>query len=287
MDRLDQVLSQVKDEYSPDAAAKQRIRTQLAAALVAGGVASATQLAGQATAHGASATAALGGAGLKGAATGSGWLWFKAVTGVGLFAGLSVTSVHLVRQQWRDTERLQAQQLDAQQVDPRLEARAPDLRNTETRGAEILSPGVASAAPVSDANPQPAADLVDNRTVDNNTVDNNTVEPSNVAAALPNSKRHAPEPTPALRSGMLEEFSLLRQASQALRAGKTDEARRTLREHKRRFPASSLAPERNGLELLTSCSSGTNGSSRARAEHFLASSPSSPMAEAIRKQCLK
>jgi hypothetical protein len=282
MDRLDQVLSQVKDEYSPDAAAKQRIRTQLAAALVAGGVASATQLAGQATAHGASATAALGGAGLKGAATGSGWLWFKAVTGVGLFAGLSVTSVHLVRQQWRDTERLQAQQLDAQQVDPRLEAQAPDPRNTETLAAEILSPGVASAAPVNDANPQPAADLVDNRTVDNN-----TVEPSNVAAALPNSKRHAPEPTPALRSSMLEEFSLLRQASQALRAGKTDEARRTLREHKRRFPASSLAPERNGLELLTSCSSGTNGSSRARAEHFLASSPSSPMAEAIRKQCLK
>jgi hypothetical protein len=92
---------------------------------------------------------------------------------------------------------------------------------------------------------------------------------------------------PAPPSSMLEELSLLRKASQALRAGHVDEARRALGEHERRFPNTALGHERRGLTLLVGCSGGASAAERAQAEQFVAATPRSPLAESIKKRCLQ
>jgi hypothetical protein len=84
---------------------------------------------------------------------------------------------------------------------------------------------------------------------------------------------------------MLEELGLLSRASQALHAGDAAKARRALEEHERRFRAGALKQERQGLSVLIDCGAESSSQARDAATRFLAASPHSPLAEAIRRRC--
>jgi hypothetical protein len=83
MEQLDRVLSQVKDEYSPDAGARQRIRLALSASVAAGALVGSSGV-------GTAAAAAVPGAGTaKGLAAGGSLLWAKIIAGAGVVAAVA------------------------------------------------------------------------------------------------------------------------------------------------------------------------------------------------------
>jgi outer membrane protein assembly factor BamD (BamD/ComL family) len=85
----------------------------------------------------------------------------------------------------------------------------------------------------------------------------------------------------------LAELRLIGDASRALREGRTDEARTVLSEHEKRYSNTALSQERAGLDLIARCSDGGSDETRRAAEAWLRSSPKSPLAGTIRRECLK
>jgi len=88
------------------------------------------------------------------------------------------------------------------------------------------------------------------------------------------------------RGHTLEELQLLSGASQALRAGRLDEAERALETHRTRYPASALARERAGLSLELRCTQGATAALRAEAERFVQADETSPISSSVQKKCL-
>jgi hypothetical protein len=90
---------------------------------------------------------------------------------------------------------------------------------------------------------------------------------------------------PATDEAMLEETRLLRLAHGALRRGAPSEALGYLRDHERRFPSGTLAPERDAARLLALCQLGPTDRLRRRAERLFARNPGTVHAARIRAAC--
>lgn len=83
------------------------------------------------------------------------------------------------------------------------------------------------------------------------------------------------------------ELALIRRAAQALREGRSRDARNALAEHGRSFPRGKLELERRGLDVLVQCASTPGAAARAAAERFLTRAPDSPLARRVREDCVK
>jgi hypothetical protein len=97
-----------------------------------------------------------------------------------------------------------------------------------------------------------------------------------VARAAP---KHAPHTT------LPEELDLLHDAQAKWRAGNATAALALLAEHRRRFPHSELAPERNALTVLSLCATNRTTEARRIAQGFLKHARNSPLRSAVEESC--
>jgi hypothetical protein len=81
------------------------------------------------------------------------------------------------------------------------------------------------------------------------------------------------------------EVDLLHQAQVAWRNGQAHGALELVREHERRFPASSLSLERDTLAVLTLCELGRKEQAARIARDLLARAPSSPLRSSVEQSC--
>ncbi len=251
MAQLDRVLSQLRDEYSPDADAQNRVRAALAASLAASAVV------GVATTKAAASAGVAGAGAAKGAAAGFPVAWVKLIAGAGMATAVVVGGSHLSQ---RTPQPVEQQALAPVQARASKPNRVTTAQHVEpVRDASPLAPPVAEQS-------QPAA----------------TPAKTRPSAANAVARTSGSQP-----STMLEELSLLRRASQELRAGHSSAAQRTLDEHKRRFPNTVLGDERQGLALVASCANGRSPQNHAAAERFVQAVPTSPLADSIKRRCLQ
>jgi hypothetical protein len=95
-------------------------------------------------------------------------------------------------------------------------------------------------------------------------------------------------PTPAALDELPAETALLRRAQAALSLHtetSAGEALAALDEHARRFPAGTLAEEREATRALALCAAGRIGEAQGAARSFLAAHPTSPLAHRVRAAC--
>lgn len=110
--------------------------------------------------------------------------------------------------------------------------------------------------------------------------------PPQQLAASPPAPVEAPQPAaPSSPSTLAEEMRLLRSAQSALSAGDPETALARLAEHARRFPAGTLAEEREAARILALCRAERRGEARAAAARFLRERPTSPLAPRVRASC--
>jgi hypothetical protein len=101
--------------------------------------------------------------------------------------------------------------------------------------------------------------------------------PSAPPTSVPNAAAPANDPT--------DELSMVKEMQVALRDGKTDRVLALVREHERRFPASALAPEREGARVLAVCSGGDRVDAQRLGQAFVDGHPLSPLAARVRATC--
>jgi outer membrane protein assembly factor BamD (BamD/ComL family) len=82
-----------------------------------------------------------------------------------------------------------------------------------------------------------------------------------------------------------DEARLLLEAHQQLMLGETLEALRLLKEHERRFPASSMQQEREAVVIVANCAQGTLGEARKLWQVFAKRWLNSPFGARIRAAC--
>ncbi len=274
MKNLDEALAQLREEYSPDSGAKDRVKASLAGLIAASqtGMESSPETLPNANTP-AGAESGIGTGAAEATRIGS-TLGVKALK-LGALLGLGTTLAVVGVKLWSSGEDTTANSQQAQtlttpeqplaaplpQVPPAEAAPAEDKASTAHDGAEAAA---AAALPERSFAKPPSGKAVKSRR-------------RQTTAKSTDSTGKTPE--------MLAEIRLLRAASNAVRSGKQDEARHLLAQHRRQYPNSQLGAERRGLSLLLDCTSSSQG--RARARRFLADHPRSPVAEKIRKQCLE
>jgi hypothetical protein len=304
MDELDKVLSQMKDEYSPDAATKQRVRASVGTALVAGTMATALAGSGKAaaaggvsSASGSAAGSAIAGGSVAGASIAGGSMlgapiagalgagksllaasWGKAVLGVALVSGVTGLSVTAMQLPWGAAEPSSGASMPS--VLPSVVA-AAQVSAAPRQQSGALAPASETPGPSLEQVPVLPHAAATTHAESANPVEGTHQSPTPVRPARPANSMGAE------RSTMLAELGLLQRASQAIRAGDAAQAKRALDEHARRFASSALAQEREGLSLLVRCNSAVSSQTRTDAERFVAQAPNAPLADSIRKQCLK
>ncbi|MEM6296152.1 MAG: hypothetical protein AAGA54_33075 [Myxococcota bacterium] len=104
----------------------------------------------------------------------------------------------------------------------------------------------------------------------------------------------APAPTPRARKKpsapqtspdqLEQELTLIESAREHLEAGRRDDARRSLREHARRFPAGTLATEREAWAAIVQCG-GESSQPRAAARSFVLTHEDTPLAAKVKRAC--
>ncbi|HMA92370.1 MAG TPA: hypothetical protein VKP30_06770 [Polyangiaceae bacterium] len=259
MDQLDSVLSQLRNGYSPDGAARRRVRSALTTSLAVGAVLGTANLKATAAAIGSTA-------GAKSVSLGKLLFFGKVVVGLGATATATVAGVQAVRS------------FDQAHESRVVTPHTPALSSSRGEHGQASIPRV----PVSEA-----------ATVGLASAPTETMVPKQpVAPELGERKREGtarPKNRESLRpaSSSVDEFRLLREASQDLRGGRVADAQRKLEEHSRRFPTTSLGDERRGLSLVASCSAGSTKQNRAEAAHFVEVAPSSPLADSVRRRCIQ
>jgi hypothetical protein len=257
MEQLDHVLSALKREYEPDQAAPERVRALIAASLP--GLAAPTFDPNGPGASVPKVDAGAAGAAGQGPLSSSGWLGSAAVKVSlvalavgGLVAASVVPGADADKKSTQSTSAAHARMEQAS----RTPARAPE------RDADRASLNLTEPTPV---HPAPT-----------------------VASAAPSRARQVTsrgEPL-ATRGVSLEELTLLREASQALRAGRLGDAERALSAHRAAYPKSELGRERQGLSLLVRCADGVSAETRAAAERFVRTAGQTPIADSVKKTCL-
>jgi hypothetical protein len=263
---IDSVLNQMRREHAPTQEDRDRVRAALTTALVVSGTAGAAHVATTAGVKGAAA--ANGMAAVKGTALALP-VWIKGTIGIGTLAaaiGGGVYGVNAYEAARAPREAAMVQHADVTAANPPV---AP---------VEALPAGV-----------QPAASF------ERSVALSPSVEPmveqtqTTVPVAHHKSKLGSAKAPPTANSSTatsLAELRLIGEASRAIREGRTDEARSTLAEHEKRYSNTALGQERAGLDLLARCAEGNSEQTRRAAEALLRSSPKSPLAGTIRRECL-
>jgi len=82
------------------------------------------------------------------------------------------------------------------------------------------------------------------------------------------------------------EVGLLREAQDALRAGRADKALSILEDHEKSFSGGALGEERRAARVFALCAMGKPEAARIEAERFLRESPRSPLAARVRAACI-
>lgn len=103
----------------------------------------------------------------------------------------------------------------------------------------------------------------------------------------------APAPTsvpvlplpPAVVTSPADDLALVKEMQVALRDGDEGRALALVRDHERRFPASVLAPEREGVRVLAVCSRAVPVEAQQLGQGFLDTHPLSPLAARVRIAC--
>lgn len=262
---IDSVLNQMRREHAPTQEDRDRVRAALTTALVVSGTAGAAHVATTAGVKGAAA--ANGMAAVKGTALALP-VWIKGTIGIGALAaaiGGGVYGVNAYEAARAPRVAAMVQHADVAAANPPV---AP---------VEALPAGV-----------QPAASF------ERSVALSPTLEPKveQTQTSLPTQKsKVGGTKTPPTANGStatsLAELRLIGEASRAIREGRTDEARSTLAEHEKRYSNTALGQERAGLDLLARCAEGNSEQTRRAAEALLRSSPKSPLAGTIRRECLK
>ena len=268
MDDLDSILSNARKAYSPDPGAQTRVRRGLAVAIGAATVSSAgvaETAAAQGTASQAVGSVAAGGAKLTAAST------TIATGGWGLKVGFLLTVVGVAATGYWALEpspknpRLKPPVVAPRELAPTLASPTPLIpQPAESQPATPTEP------PAMKPDPTPFPNAASKHT------------PSSVASPRPPSSSGSKSDS----STLLAELDLLKRASGELRSGQPSRALQTLKEHKAKYPRSVLASERRGLSLLAACASAKTPGALRQAKRFLETSPSSPLAPHIKKQCL-
>lgn len=266
---MDSVLNQMRREHSPTQADKERLRTAISTAIVVGAAAGAAQL---------SAATGLEGAAVKGAA----WVlpvWVKGALGASVVAaavGSGVYGVNELRSASNATIAPPGAMPDEPQQ-PRAEV-GREINADATPGptAEAVSP---SSIPRVEA-PFP-------RSVASLQVDSSSDKRPTLPGAKARDVIGTASTADSRTSTSLGELRLIGEASKALREGRTEAARSALAEHERRYSNTALGQERAGLDLLARCADSRAPETRRAAEEFLRSSPKSPLAATIRRECIE
>lgn len=299
---LDAVLSQVRREHTPTDSDRERIGAALTTALAVGSAIGAAQLSTAVGLKGASGLT--GAAGLKGAAGLTGVTGLTSETGLigavgltsaaGLEGAAAVKVAALGLPLWIKGALsasvlitavgggIYAAGIGKQASEPPRSLQSFDVpaMTPPARGASAARGvpdelAVAEPVVVHDPSPEVAAQT-----------------PPRVAHVVPKgSPPRAAASSPVPGDGhpsltSLGELRLIGEASKALREGRTEEARSALTEHQKRYSNTALVQERAGLELLARCAEGANTATRQAAADFLKSSPNSPLAGSIRRECL-
>lgn len=95
-----------------------------------------------------------------------------------------------------------------------------------------------------------------------------------------------PTQAPPARTDLSAELDLLARAQSALAKGKPAEAKELVAEHRRSYPRSTLAEERDALELLAACANGPSSALATKARAFVERYPGSPQAPRIEGSCV-
>jgi hypothetical protein len=95
-----------------------------------------------------------------------------------------------------------------------------------------------------------------------------------------------PTQAPPARTDLFAELDLLARAQSALAKGKPAETRKLVAEHRRSYPRSTLAEERDALDLLAACADGPSSALATKAKAFLERYPGSPQASRIEGSCV-
>jgi hypothetical protein len=82
-----------------------------------------------------------------------------------------------------------------------------------------------------------------------------------------------------------DETRLLRSAEEALQRNDAPRALSILEEHARTFPHGVLSEERSAQRVSALCKLGRVGEAQREAARFLASTPSSPLGDGVRRSC--
>lgn len=255
---IDSVLNQMRREHAPTPEDRDRVRAALATALVVGGTAGAAHVATTAGLEGAAA--------IKGTALALP-VWIKGAIGVGTLVAAVGGGVYGVNS-YRATAAKQAPAAALTPAQPALASPGADARRLLEPSAPLASRGIVS----------PASGAVENEAAA-------ATRPSH--ALKPRSLGTKPAAAQELSTTSLAELRLIGEASRAIREGRTQEARSALSEHEKLYSNTALTQERAGLELLSRCAEGGGDETRRAAEALLKSSPKSPLAGTIRRECLK
>ncbi len=155
---------------------------------------------------------------------------------------------------------------------------------TAVSGASSESESVAVAPTVEPARlaPAPAKPMAPASAV----ATPNAVEPAPVATPTPPVRPRVKPSVPAVAPAdqLEQELALIEAARGHLEVGKRDAARRSLREHARRFPAGTLAAERDAWTAIVQCGS-ESAQPRAAARSFILTHGDTPLAAKVKNAC--
>jgi hypothetical protein len=106
-------------------------------------------------------------------------------------------------------------------------------------------------------------------------------EPGPLRAGSPARASHAK----VSETTLPEELDLLHDAQSKWRSGNAAAALSLLSEHRKRFPRSQLASERDALTVLSLCATSRAAEARKLARHFLQTAPRSPLRTSVEESC--
>ncbi len=113
-------------------------------------------------------------------------------------------------------------------------------------------------------------------------------EPTVAPEARPMAASPQPSAGPApVGNAIDKELAALREAQEALRAGRPDEAMRVLDSFAATHASVALEEERRAARIVAACKAGGGSQARADAERFLRERPDSPLGERVRAACLQ
>jgi hypothetical protein len=111
-----------------------------------------------------------------------------------------------------------------------------------------------------------------------------TEEPAPSATRTRNPARVLAHPK-AVEATLPAELDLLHDAQSQWRVGNAAGALALLETHRKRFPRSQLAAERDALTVLSLCRTNRTGEARALAKRFLQTTPRSPLRTTVEESC--